>query len=156
LAGFPTALAYGREGDYAVLVRCRYTGRDYSGRFGNFFGHALVATPPEMEGLRPIELWESPVWSGPAGQAPDLLPGEAFDPDSLVAWLTRENAHVRLAAILDAVTTVLASGHGRVVLVAADAGLVARWIALVSYSLPAGLAARMSFTTYAADPESAP
>jgi hypothetical protein len=156
LAGFPVSLAYGREGDYAVLVRCRYTGRDYSGRYGNFAGHAVVATPQEMEGLRPIELWESPVWSGPAAGAPDLVPGDAFDPDSLVAWLAREDGHPRLAALLDAVATALAGGHGRVVLVAEDAGLIARWIALLSYSLPAGLAAHLSFTTYTADPESAP
>jgi hypothetical protein len=156
LARFPVSLAYGREGDHAVLVSCRYTGRDYSGRYGNFAGHAVVATPEEMEGLRPIELWESPVWTGPAGGAPDLVPGEAFDPDSLVAWLAREDAHARLAALLDAVTTALGGGHGRVVLVAEDAGLIARWIALLSYSLPAGLAAHMSFTTYTADPESAP
>jgi hypothetical protein len=156
LARFPTSLAYGREGDYAVLARCRYTGRDYSGRYGNFFGHALVATRQEMEGLRPIELWGSPTWAGPAGHAPDLLPGAAFDPEALVEWLAREGSHDRLAVLLDAVTSALADGHGRVVLVAEDIELVARWIALVSYSLPSALAARMSFTTYSADPESAP
>jgi hypothetical protein len=155
LAAFPVSLAYGREGDHAVLVRCRYTGRDYSGRYGNFSGHAVVATPQEMEGLRPIELWESPVWAGPAGGTADLVPGSAFDPDSLVAWLRRERAHDRLAALLDAVTSALADGHGRVVLVAEDAALIARWIAIVSYSLPAGLAAHLSFITYTADPESA-
>ena len=155
LARFPVAFAYGREGDHAVLVRCRYTGRDYSGRYGNFSGHAVVATPAEMEGLRPIELWASPVWSGPPAGTPDLVPGEAFDPDSLVTWLGREGAHARLAALLGAVTSALAGGHGRVVLVSEDDGLVARWIALLSYSLPAGLAAAMSFTTYTAVPESA-
>ncbi|MGH3377126.1 MAG: hypothetical protein ACRDP6_20545, partial [Actinoallomurus sp.] len=156
LARFPAAFAYGREGDHTVLVRCRYTGRDYSGRYGNFSGHAVVATPAEMEGLRPIELWASPVWSGPPGGAPDLVPGEAFDPDSLVAWLGREGAHARLAALLDAVMSALSGGHGRVVLVSEDDGLIARWIALLSYSLPASLAAAMSFTTYTATPESAP
>ncbi|MGI5230523.1 hypothetical protein [Actinoallomurus sp. CA-142502] len=155
LAAFPVAFAYGREGDHAVLVRCRYTGRDYSGRYGNFSGHAVVAAPQELEGLRPIELWESPVWDGPPGAAPDLVPGTAFDPDSLVAWLRSEGAHDRLAVLLDAVTAALADGHGRVVLVADDAALVARWIALVSYSLPAPLAAHLSFITYTADPESA-
>lgn len=155
LAAFPTALAYGREGDYSVLVRCRYTGRDYSGRYGNFLGHAVVATSAEMEGLRPIELWGSPVWDAPAGHAPALVPGAAFDPESLVEWLAREDGHDRLAVLLDAVTAAIADGHGRVVLVADDVGLVARWIALVSYSLPEALAARMSFTTYSADPEAA-
>jgi hypothetical protein len=156
LSAFPVAFAYGREGDRAVLARCRYTGRDYSGRYGNFSGHAVVAAPQELEGLRPIELWESPVWDGPPEAAPDLVPGTAFDPDALVAWLRREDAHDRLAVLLDAVTAALACGHGRVVLVADDAGLIARWIALVSYSLPATLAAHLSFITYTADPESAP
>jgi hypothetical protein len=156
LARFPVAFAYGREGDHTVLVRCRYTGRDYSGRYGNFSGHAVVATAAEMEGLRPIELWASPVWSGPPGGTPDLVPGEVFDPDSLVTWLGDEGAHARLATLLDAVTSALAGGHGRVVLVSEDDGLIARWIALLSYSLPAGLAAAMSFTTYTAAPESAP
>ncbi|GAB3968497.1 hypothetical protein GCM10029978_038040 [Actinoallomurus acanthiterrae] len=192
LAGFPTALAYGREGTYAVLARCRYTGRDYSGRYGNFLGQAVVTTPEEMAGLRPIEFWDSPLWDTPQGDSvlresplgdsslrdaslggasPEesgrdgapawdpsagLPPGAAFDPESLVAWLDGERAHDRLAAVLDAVTTVLVAGHGRVVLVAEDAELIARWIAVLSYSLPAGLAAGLSFITYTADPESAP
>ena len=66
LAAFPTAFAYGREGGYLVLARCHYTGRDYSGRYGNFLGRALVATPEEMEGLRPIgdAHWQSTGESG--------------------------------------------------------------------------------------------
>ncbi len=156
MSAFPESFAYGREGDHSVLARCRYTGRDYSGRYGNFLGHAVVATAHEMEGLRPIELWGSAVWAGPPGEAPDLVPGDAFDPESLVEWLAREDAHDRLAALLDAVITALAEGHGRVVLVAEDTTLIARWIAVLSYSLPAELAARMSFTTYASDPDTAP
>jgi hypothetical protein len=50
---------------------------------------------------------------------------------------------------------VLARGHGRVVLVADDVEPIARWIAVVSYSLPVAAAARMSFVTYSADPDGA-
>ncbi|MEV5749041.1 hypothetical protein AB0L00_14585 [Actinoallomurus sp. NPDC052308] len=160
LAGFPTALTYGRADKYAVLARCRYTGRDYSGRYGNFLGQAIVATPEEMEGLRPIEFWDSPLWDAavPADDpaAAVLTPGTAFDPESLVGRLGGERAHDRLTALLDAVATVVDAGHGRVVLVAEDVEVVARWIAVASYSLPADLAARLSFTTYAADPDAAP
>ncbi|MCO6005018.1 hypothetical protein NE236_08490 [Actinoallomurus purpureus] len=192
LADFPTALAYGREGPYAVLARCRYTGRDYSGRYGNFLGQAIVATPEEMAGLRPIEFWDSPVWDAhwwdarlrssspedsglwdaplggsspgdvPGDGAPSwdpsagLPPGAAFDPESLAGRLGGDRSHDRLAAVLDAVATVLVAGHGRVVLAAEDVELIARWIAVVSYSLPAELAAGLSFTTYTADPEAAP
>ncbi|WP_289849205.1 GAP1-N2 domain-containing protein [Actinoallomurus spadix] len=174
LVGFPTALTYGRADGYTVLAHCRYTGRDYSGRYGNFLGQAVVATPEEMEGLRPIEFWDSPLWDSPLqdpplgdspgsdGPAPEdaapavLAPGTAFDPDSLLDRLGGDRAHDRLAAILDAVATVVDAGHGRVVLVAEDTEAVARWIAAVSYSLPAELAADLSFTTYAADLETAP
>lgn len=46
-----------------LLLRCRYLGRDYSGRYGNFFAHAVVAEPAELEGLRPAELWHAPLWA---------------------------------------------------------------------------------------------
>ena len=57
LAAFPVSFAYGREGDHAVLARCRYTGRDYSGRHGNFAGHAVVATPPELAPREELAAW---------------------------------------------------------------------------------------------------
>jgi hypothetical protein len=41
------------------------------------------------------------------------------------------------------------------VLVADDVELIARWIAVVSYSLPVAAAARLSFVTYTADPDGA-
>src|SRR5918992_4498656 len=56
LAGFPVAFSYDLASDHALLVRCRYLGRDYSGRYGNFLAHAVVAEPGELEGVRPIEL----------------------------------------------------------------------------------------------------
>lgn len=158
-ARFPASFTYGRDGRYAVLTRCRYTGRDYSGRHGNFLGQAIVATHDEMEGLRPIEFWDSPQWDAetPAGRsATELRPGDAFDPDTLAGRLAAERAHDRLVAVLDAVTTALTGGHGRVVLVSEDVELIARWIAVVSYSLPSELAAGLSFTTYTSDPDTAP
>lgn len=154
---FPESFGYDLVDGHALLVRCRYSGRDYSGRHGNFFGHAVVAEAAELEGLRPIELWDSAVWAADGAPALDeLAPGRAFTPEALGRWLGGTGSYGLLARLLDAVVDVLRRGHGRVVLVGRDTDAIAHWIALVSYSLPMPLAARLSFVTYSADPESAP
>ncbi|MWA01859.1 hypothetical protein F8568_016075 [Actinomadura sp. LD22] len=163
LAGFPVSLLYDRVDGRPLLLRCRYLGRDYSGRYGNFFAHAVVADDDELEGLRPAELWHAPLWAplpgdGDLGELDDLAPGAALDPESLAAWLAGSgppDAYGTLARLVDAVAGVLGRGHGRIVLVAADVELIARWIAVVSYSLPVAAAARLSFVTYTADPDGA-
>ncbi|WP_329521413.1 GAP1-N2 domain-containing protein [Spirillospora sp. NBC_01491] len=160
---FPVALLYDRVGGRPLLLRCRYLGRDYSGRFGNFLGHAVVAEPDELEGLRPAELWRSPLWAdlpAPDADLPEieeLTPDAALAPEALAGWLAASGAsgHAMLARLVGAVAGVLGRGHGRVVLVSADGELIARWIAVVSYSLPVAVAARLSFLTYSADPDGA-
>ncbi|TDC71906.1 hypothetical protein E1200_00645 [Actinomadura sp. GC306] len=165
LALFPVSLLYDRVDGRPLLLRCRYLGRDYSGRYGNFFAHAVVAEPDELEGLRPAELWSAPHWAhvpdpGTAALEPldELAPGAALDPESLAGWLpgaAKGDPYALLAHLVDAVAGVLGQGHGRVVLVADDVELIARWIAVVSYSLPVAAAARLSFVTYTADPDGA-
>ncbi|MFC9975924.1 hypothetical protein ACFVH6_34045 [Spirillospora sp. NPDC127200] len=166
LERFPVALLYDRitvhEHVRPLLLRCRYLGRDYSGRYGNFFAHALVADAEELEGLRPAELWRAALWAdrpSPAADLPeleDLTPDAALAPDALAGWLAGlPDGYPLLAHLVDAVTGVLGRGHGRVVLVSGDIERVARWIAVLSYSLPVAAAARMSFVTYSADPDGA-
>jgi hypothetical protein len=159
LAGFPVALAYDRVNGRPLLVRCRYLGRDYSGRYGNFFAHAVIAEPEELEGLRPIELWQAQLWDDTPGELAvldDLAPGDAVDPESIGRWLADTGSYELLARLLGAVTEILGRGHGRLVLVADGADLIAKWIAVVAYSLPVAAAARLSFITYSADPGNAP
>ena len=167
LAAFPVSLLYDRLDGRPLLLWCRYLGRDYSGRYGNFFAHAVIAEPDELEGLRPAELWHAPHWThlphpGTTVLDPldELVPGAALDPESLAAWLAGGDGgtgdpYVLLGHLVDAVADVLGRGHGRVVLVADDVDLIARWIAVVSYSLPLRAAARLSFVTYTADPDGA-
>ncbi|MEU6037330.1 hypothetical protein ABZ801_18180 [Actinomadura sp. NPDC047616] len=163
LARFPVAFLYDRVGGRPLLLRCRYLGQDYSGRFGNFFAHAVVADPEEMEGVRAAELWQAPLWADAPSDAhelaplDDLTPGSAMAPEALAEWLASApgDPYALLTRLVDAVTAVLAQGHGRVVLVASDVELTARWIAVLSYSLPMAAAARMSFVTYSADPDGA-
>jgi hypothetical protein len=161
LSGFPVAFSYDLADRHVLLVRCRYLGRDYSGRYGNFFAHAVVAEPGELVGLRPIELWRAGFWrDSPArGDLPrldDLVPEDALDPGALARWLAAERAYGLLTAIVDAVAAAIGRGHGRVILVADDVELIARWIAVVCYSLPAAAAAALSFVTYTDDVGGAP
>ncbi|WP_160161154.1 hypothetical protein [Actinomadura sp. K4S16] len=161
---FPVSLLYDEVDGRPLLLRCRYLGRDYSGRYGNFFAHAVVAEPEELEGLRPAELWHAAHWAplpAPGGvldPLEELTPGSALDPEALAGWLAAAgpgDPYALLAHLVDAVAGVLGRGHGRVVLVADDVEAIARWIAVVSYSLPVAAAARLSFTTYTADPDGA-
>ncbi|WP_433462501.1 hypothetical protein [Spirillospora sp. CA-128828] len=161
---FPVSLLYDEVDGRPLLLRCQYLGRDYSGRYGNFFAHAVVAEPEELEGLRPAELWQAAHWTPlPAPEAvldplDELNPGAGLDPESLAEWIADSgpgDPYALLAHLVDAVAGVLGRGHGRVVLVADDVEPIARWIAVVSYSLPVAAAARLSFVTYTADPDGA-
>lgn len=158
LAAFPITLSYDQVGERPMLVRCRYLGQDYSGRFGNFLAHAVVAEPHELVGLRPIEFWEAPFWDDLPSASPDLgrlddpLPGDAFDPESLGHWLRRNDQYDLLVSLIDAVTRT----QDQVRLVSRDVERIARWIAVVSCSVPVSTAARLSFVTYSGDPGSSP
>ncbi|MFF3917410.1 hypothetical protein ACFYZB_28720 [Streptomyces sp. NPDC001852] len=163
-AEHPVAFAYDRpDGDTAVLARTRYTGRDYTGRLGNHFCHALCAGPGELRGLRPVELWDTPQWApSPApddGHAlPDLaelVPGSAVGPDRVRRLLdaTGETGVRLLARLLTVALRALAGEGTGATLVSADPERVVDWIAAASYALPAGLTTRLTFTTYTARPE---
>ncbi|MEU6770575.1 hypothetical protein [Streptomyces sp. NPDC046759] len=160
----PTAFAYDRpDEDTAVLTRTRFTGRDYTGRLGNHFCHALCAGPGELAGLRPVELWDTPQWApspapGDGHALPDvaeLVPGSAVGPDRVRRLLAAAGERgVRLLERLLTVTLrALADEDTGATLISADPERVVDWIAAVSYSLPAGLTARLTFTTYTARPE---
>ncbi|MEV5409275.1 hypothetical protein AB0K60_10630 [Thermopolyspora sp. NPDC052614] len=165
---FPVALAYGPLDDgLRVLSRCVYLGQDYSGRYGNFLGHALIVTPAELAGLRPVEFWGAEIWAdspAPPGTAlpepGELVPGRLADPESLGEWLVAggDAAYMRLGVLLDVVRHTLDRGHGRLILVAEHLdGIedIVRWIAVISYSLPWPSADRLSFITYSGDPVNA-
>ncbi|MFD8216335.1 hypothetical protein ACFV2U_21955 [Streptomyces sp. NPDC059697] len=160
----PVAFAYDRpDDDMAVLTRTRFTGQDYTGRWGNHFCHALYVTPDELAGLRPVELWDAAHWA--STPAPDdghdlpdltrLVPGSAVGPDRVGRLLAGAgDPGIRLLERLLTVVLQALAGEGRgATLISGDPERVVDWIAAVSYTLPTGLAARLTFTTYTARPE---
>src|SRR5690606_32632850 len=157
VAAFPVAYSFVRRDTTLILTQCRYLGTDYSGRYGNFLGHAVLAEPPELRDRPPIALWGSPIWATAPATAPALpelrtLPsGDGLDRDAVADWLAAAGGHDRLAALLDAALATLAGRAGQVILVADEVETVARWIAAVSYSLPLAWAQRLSFPTSPGD-----
>ncbi|WP_250002475.1 hypothetical protein [Actinoplanes sp. M2I2] len=162
-ARLPVAFSYAPSELGLVFAECRPHGEDFMGRPGNFLGHAVLTTPDEIEGLRPIELWQS-AWSTatPPARLPDdnlppaqpALPGTEVDPVRVMSWLRQAGPRAEhfLAALIEAVLPLLGGHRGRIVIVTDEAPDVVRWIAAVSYSLPADLAQRLSFVTYSGDP----
>jgi hypothetical protein len=144
-------------GSSPIALCVRYTGRDDSRRFGNYFAHALCGSELDL-GALPVELWRSPVWrheaiagtelpelDGPPPAGP-LTPGAA---DAFVAAHPHGGQLFRLAA---AVVAALDTDRG-VVVVERDTDAVAHWIAAVCYLLPPEVARSVSFATFPKRPE---
>jgi hypothetical protein len=162
LARFPVSYCFERTEAGMALVRCRYLGADYSGRYGNFLAHAVLATADELSGLYPIELWRSPIWADRAEPAvlpelTDLVPGKGNEPEAVLDRLGAggERALRVLADLVDATVASVEGTGSQIVLVAERVDIVAGWIAAISYSLPLALALDLSFVTYTADPDRA-
>jgi len=157
LRDFPIALGFEREEIGLVLVQCRYLGEDYSGRFGNFLGHAVVASAAELGEVCPIQLWGSSLWATSPGERSlpnlaELPPGLNVDREAVKAWLPD---HALLGRLIDATLSALDGVAGRLILISERVPDIARWIAAISYSLPRSRVWELSFLTYTADPDRA-
>lgn len=158
---FPVALLYQVLGDgSAVLAQAKYTGADYSGRFGNYFTHSLVSADPARdlgeEGPLPVELWRAPVWTTSESEGRTLPPlahppaGGVVTHERVAQFLSERDRMERLPDFLTAVQGALSTGR-RVILVE-ESQSVALWIAAASYALPRRLALRLTFNTYVKNP----
>ncbi|ACY96979.1 MULTISPECIES: GTPase-associated protein 1-related protein [Thermomonospora] len=142
-------------GPTPVLAHTVFTGTDYSGRFGNYFVHAVVpADAARWPGPPPIELWGAPWWTHqiaestelPALEGP-LRPGP-LDRAAVDAFLKENSRSEWLPLLLVAVERAVLDQDRSVVIHAADTTEIVHWIAAVSHLLPPPLTAAMSFATY--------
>lgn len=164
LALFPPTLSHTLLHDgSAALCNITYIGRDHTGRYGNFYAHAVQLPPgdPALGGRLPIETWRSPFWArawdGNATPAEQdrIAPGEAITLERAAAFAERHTD--RVAPFLADLHSVLhGPDGGQVVLVEPDVDAAALWIAVACYSLPEAEAHRLTFTTYAHDPTALP
>ncbi|MFE2213387.1 GTPase-associated protein 1-related protein [Streptomyces canus] len=160
LAAFPVAFGFSVLPDgTGVLSRTRYTGADYSGRYGNFHAHALLVWPGETlpGGMLPVAAWESPDWQAvpPADRTPPQLealrPGDRLNRQRLTAFARRRAE--RLAPFLADVRQLVTEERvPSLIMVEKGAEEVALWVALACAALPARQAAALTFTTYTRRP----
>jgi len=144
----------------AVFGQARYTGEDYSGRFGNYFTHSLVSTRPEEDlkeqGILPIQLWGSDLWiteESATTSLPSLVELEAgtlITPDRVATFLHEDDRLAHLPAFLTAVESALTCGRRLVIVDKTDA--IALWISAASFALPHHLVLKLTFNTYVKNP----
>lgn len=146
-------------GEQPVVARVSFAGSDYSGRFGNYFAHALLSDGPSP--TLPIELWDSPLWStreSPATDLPMLADPLARGPlshENVASFVAASGHREMVPVLLAAVELAVTGGERSVVVYDRDASRVAHWIAVVSYLLPPPMVRRMSFATYQHRPANA-
>lgn len=161
VGAYPVNLLHTRSesGDAVITARVAFTGADFSGRWGNYFVHALVSEAPRRDfaDLMPIETWEAEIWRAAPVTDPDL---------PLVENLARGPLGTRAAAefvdapdmapvvplLLSAVIEAMTDGGPPVLLIGHDTAALARWIAVVSFLLGRRLAPTMTFATYSHQP----
>lgn len=163
IESFPVALMYHPLPDgRAVVAQARYVGVDYSGRWGNYFTHFLVAAEPEKDfrDVLPIQLWRSRLWTTRASDTTrldhlaNLELGEGLKSKDIQRFFTTTNNMEHFPALITAVLQAPLNGR-RVVIVGQDEE-VAFWIAAVTHVLPRRLALQVSFCTYSRSPYDAP
>ena len=105
---FPVALGFARAEGETTIFASRYVGRDFTGRLGNYFAHAVTLddVDTDLGGLLPIDLWSSKFWVWTPVSHPDLpevpsLPARSGpDIDETVRFLAAPERRETLGAAL--------------------------------------------------------
>src|SRR5207249_5061984 len=124
----PVSLCFS-GGATTILANTAFAGRDFSGRFGNYFTHALVTDTPEREfgPVLPIETWQAPFWARGPSNAPELPPLAGplatgpIDRRALRAYLGDHPQVSRLSRVLTAAALSISGSRRSVLLCATDA-----------------------------------
>jgi hypothetical protein len=161
VADYPASLAHTADDDFYVTAAGCYLGQEANGqREGNQFTHAVVTRDvTDYALLRPAQLWGADWWAtGPAATKElDPLPEEP-EPGPLAPETVRDRVNAvpdgpeRLTALLSAIQHRSDPERRRtIVLVTADPGEAACWIAAATLLLPAPQAFRTGFKIFVAD-----
>ena len=157
------ALASGR----LALTRSCYVGRDYSGRWGNFFAHTLVAGDGEIPPLWPIDYYEWDGWRARLApeedreEAPAPSPLAPVELETIAAAGSFSFEEIREFLAEDPARPALLGRMGRAVLMGRETSraLVVRdtptnglyWIAALQKMFPRRHAWALSYSTYQDD-----
>ncbi|KOX09981.1 GTPase-associated protein 1-related protein [Nocardiopsis sp. NRRL B-16309] len=115
LADFPVAFSHTRlTHDTTVLSHTVYVGRDHTGRYGNYYAHALVLHGTPTSTALPIDTWGSPLWrTGPDDTGTDSGPDTGTDSDIDTGTDPGTGVGADLTPLTDAEPTARAVGRPR-------------------------------------------
>jgi hypothetical protein len=141
---------------FAIIAQVVYVGADPSGRPGNYFAHAIATSTAgeDLPGVRPVELWGSPVWrTTPADstELPVLTESPRPGPIDRVRAARFIDDHERGREVAARLVTSMVNamnGGQPVVLRSPTPAHNALWLAAATYLLNDQAAGRMSFATY--------
>lgn len=154
-----------QSGRYGICQSV-YVGQDYSGRFGNYFSHALVLESGQWP-MAPISFYKSPIFrknltadEQNIEQTPGPLPPLHLESaDGLISYshvqtfLRQNDRYTYLKQMLNSLMTHEGSPASTVIIAPLDE--VPYWIAALQYSFPLQIGNNLSFSTYVYDPERA-
>jgi hypothetical protein len=148
-----------------AIVRSCYSGRDYSGRWGNYFAHTLVLDGG-LDGRWPIDAYGWRRWveilpSGAEEREPEPLPpvsmgdvaaGDFFSFDNLKVFLQEDNSrHDFLSRMLCAVFCRAVDSRSLVIREDSDLA-AANWVACIQKAFPAACHKILTCCTFQFDP----
>jgi hypothetical protein len=163
---FPHALrSYVLESGRRALTRSLYTGRDYSGRWGNFFAHTLVLEDGELPAYWPIDYYEWDGWKERLAPEEDIdelpPPLPAVDLGAVAPAESFRREEIREFLIEDSARPALLVQMGRALLLGRESSraLVLRdsptnnlfWIAALQKLFPRRHAWALTYSTYQDD-----
>ncbi len=164
---FPVALRfYTLESGRRALTRSCYSGRDYSGRWGNYFAHTLVFEGGSVPPLWPIDYYEWPCWQSrlepeadtdqeppplPAVDLGEIEPAESFQLEEIAEFLREGPGRVELLARMGR-AVLLGLEDSRAVVVRDTPTNNPYWIAGIQKLFPPQHAVKLSYSSYQEDP----
>ncbi len=164
---YPVALRfYTLESGRRALTRSCYSGRDYSGRWGNYFAHTLVFEPDQAPPLWPIDYYEWPCWRPrlepsedteeeplplPAVDLGEVEPAESFRLEEISEFLREEPGREELLARMGR-AVFLGRKDSRAVVIRDTPTDNPFWVASVQKLFPPLHAAGLSYSSYQEDP----
>ncbi|MDP4146953.1 MAG: hypothetical protein Q8936_21185 [Bacillota bacterium] len=166
---FPTAFSFFRlKTGRQCICQAKYTGKDYSGRYGNYFCHVLVFEE-DIDSFYSIQLFGSSVFRDclteeeensenimPLSTLNDISLGDIITLDSIGEFLKGncEIGEKRSKLFKNVVNALIDYNEKKRRIIFGDSYKSgAFWVASIQMSMPRKLANNISFTTYAYNPE---
>lgn len=155
----PVSLSFIKTDTETLVTHKVYVGKDYSGRSGNYFTHALVGLPAEWTAREVIALWRSSFW-----QVSDTRLNETQTDLPLVEVNQISSGLLNRSSLLDSlirkylpitIRAFLSLESDQRLYIAAPPDTIAALIWGLVHSLPREILRNLTFTTYTHDVEKA-